>query len=562
MLRLGVDGDGNVNPSQFSTLMREQQRIAQENQQANIQLIMRMQADLQERQQKWQEQMLQTMQAAMLAHTSPPSVPAPAPAPLAQATAPVVVVSAAMQQREQYTMNIPGAVNKELEKRTFDFEKNVSTLMRTKAALEKARGDVAILTSNDNDNYPNGVRAFKTSSTATELDIELPEARSEDFVVRLLVPRGSSVWEAMRVVHRGMSRFFKESTVKAPETHEQSLRSNATKEEFAKMASTILDNVTKHHATELGLEAPLKKPIEPSIASAKIETLYSKMIDKVHRPEEKKKKDAQKEKEDRMRQGKEILKAQPEELFAEVVARKVDERLNQEGLISLDSDMGVPQAPGTIADVVNAVMEPRRSKKRWGPGGSSGEHEGWRQVHRQGRQERQGQGRPLALERQEQGQRQRQRQAKGSSRYRRWKAWAATQRSKHKDQRESRRRWQKGQWLESMMRGASFADWLSIAQYNAKASKVYIYDLRNGAVRPSDAVPWPVKWLLTNFHHKHVFCPGMLPNVANVRNDVVSFINTVHHRCCREGPDEEQTLPYRVRGWITPPCSATVPLGL
>ena len=102
-------------------------------------------------------------------------------------------------------------------------------------------------------------------------------------------------------------------------------------------------------------------------------------------------------------------------------------------------------------------------------------------------------------------------------------------------------------------------EWLSIGTYSERSHRVLMFDPEEEAVFIPSDVPWPVVWLLSTYHHKYIFSLGILPKVAEVREDLQSFVNKFRWRQMLGSDANPQRLAYQPKGWKTPSCPQRMP---
>ena len=81
------------------------------------------------------------------------------------------------------------------------------------------------------------------------------------------------------------------------------------------------------------------------------------------------------------------------------------------------------------------------------------------------------------------------------------------------------------------------------------------FDPHSRDVTILDDCPWPVRWLLTRYHHKHIFCSRRTPNFRTLGQELSTYANRVHWRAWFELNGSDQPAPMvRVKDKFTPPC--------
>eukprot|EP00959_Pyramimonas_sp_CCMP1952_P105384 2203132-Pyramimonas_sp.AAC.1 len=236
--------------------------------------------ELQRQTQQQQQQNQQLM--GLLARLSPPGLALGEQQPAVAPQAPQVEV--------EYLKKIPDHIQKQLTHFMQDFEKSMAKITRTRVTIEKLSNDVQVLNDKVNRRYPPGCRAFKTSETETELDNVLKGCVDQDSSLAIVLPRGSSRREAMRIIHHETTLFFKQVQLEAKEELREVLKVAGSKDTFVQEGTKIMQSVTDDRGASLGLDSTRSKPFDPKFVETKLDSMWHQMVDKEAKKEEQRKK--------------------------------------------------------------------------------------------------------------------------------------------------------------------------------------------------------------------------------------------------------------------------------
>ena len=79
-----------------------------------------------------------------------------------------------------------------------------------------------------------------------------------------------------------------------------------------------------------------------------------------------------------------------------------------------------------------------------------------------------------------------------------------------------------------MMKDASVRDWKNLARVSNLRQSVYVYDHESKSVRhPGTEIEWPIIWLLSAFHRKHIFAPQKNQETKHINNDAIRLTRRV-----------------------------------
>ena len=82
--------------------------------------------------------------------------------------------------------------------------------------------------------------------------------------------------------------------------------------------------------------------------------------------------------------------------------------------------------------------------------------------------------------------------------------------------------------FKSIMQDASVRDWKNLALFSNLRQSVYVYDHDTKSVRnPGQEIEWPIIWLLSAFHRKHIFVPQRVPETKHINDDAIRLTRRV-----------------------------------
>ena len=82
--------------------------------------------------------------------------------------------------------------------------------------------------------------------------------------------------------------------------------------------------------------------------------------------------------------------------------------------------------------------------------------------------------------------------------------------------------------FKSIMQDASVRDWKNLALFSNLRQSVYVYDHDSKSVRnPGQEIEWPIVWLLSAFHRKHIFVPQRVPETKHINDDAIRLTRRV-----------------------------------
>ena len=110
------------------------------------------------------------------------------------------------------------------------------------------------------------------------------------------------------------------------------------------------------------------------------------------------------------------------------------------------------------------------------------------------------------------------------------------------------------------MRGASLADWRSLLTFTTAAkSTLFMYDLQSLSCMPlSNAIPWPVIWLLCTRNKKHIFINNTKPPLERLRDDLIDFSNRAKWKWCLRNSDPTPRVVKYKSSLRSPTCTKIV----
>ena len=98
---------------------------------------------------------------------------------------------------------VPQEIIKKWDTAGAKFQRTIEKLVKAKARAAKAKADTEFFKSAEDkkDRYPAGVRPFKSPGEQAELDTPWEQAKAQDIAINVVVPKGATKREAMRVIH-------------------------------------------------------------------------------------------------------------------------------------------------------------------------------------------------------------------------------------------------------------------------------------------------------------------------------------------------------------------------
>ncbi|CAK0897414.1 unnamed protein product [Prorocentrum cordatum] len=288
-----------------------------------------------------------------VASTPPPPSPAAAGAP------------AAMAPAEGFLMKLPLPLMKNLEKLTHDHEEKAKKLIKARHLHSKTEEDVKALVDG---HYPNGIRAFRSPIHQVELDSIWDRCATGAYQFDLLgtawtVPKQATRREAKRIAHMAHAHALRSIDAETLQGSIQLAMEPASKQKFMIECQGLVDKVFAMRATELGLDGPMVKRIDPNAIKEKFETLYAQAVEKVATAEQKRKEYEEKAKEKAAKQEEKLLKVAPETLFQDAVSHiastivdKKFSNLDQQALGAMAVDASAPKET-TTGDQTDAASK-------------------------------------------------------------------------------------------------------------------------------------------------------------------------------------------------------------
>ena len=78
--------------------------------------------------------------------------------------------------------------------------------------------------------------------------------------------------------------------------------------------------------------------------------------------------------------------------------------------------------------------------------------------------------------------------------------------------------------FKRIMKDASVRDWLNLANISNLKRSVYVSDIGSRSVKiPGLEIEWPIVWLLSVFHRKHIFVPQRIPQTNHIKTGAIRF---------------------------------------
>ena len=78
------------------------------------------------------------------------------------------------------------------------------------------------------------------------------------------------------------------------------------------------------------------------------------------------------------------------------------------------------------------------------------------------------------------------------------------------------------------MKDARVRHWKNLAHLSNLRQSIYVYDHESNSVRnPGTDIEWPIVWLLSAFHRKHIFVPQKIPETEHINNDAIRHTKRV-----------------------------------
>jgi hypothetical protein len=104
-------------------------------------------------------------------------------------------------------------------------------------------------------------------------------------------------------------------------------------------------------------------------------------------------------------------------------------------------------------------------------------------------------------------------------------------------------------------------EFVSLLDCGCSIPDVYIYLGNNRSVRrpaPGE-LSWPVEFVLSKFHSKHIFADAKLAPLSAASIQIVSFTNKLAWISELQGVEENSWRSIRTRPSFTPPCGSASP---
>ena len=81
---------------------------------------------------------------------------------------------------------------------------------------------------------------------------------------------------------------------------------------------------------------------------------------------------------------------------------------------------------------------------------------------------------------------------------------------------------------KEIMKDARVRHWKNLAQLSNLRQSIYVYDHESNSVRnPGTEIEWPIVWLLSAFHRKHIFVQQKIPETEHINNDAIRHTKRV-----------------------------------
>jgi hypothetical protein len=192
--------------------------------------------------------------------------------------------------------------------------------------------------------YPAGTKAFKAPAEQVELDKGFSHCQTQDYELKIVIPKGSSRREAMAEAHHATTLFLKKVALESLTDHINDLKHKTTKQKFIELCVEECKQVVPD---SLGLEEPLQETQDEAVVKAKMEETYRDIVMKVRKAkdDEKKKNELKIKKEKELHE--KCLQARPDTVLKDVISDIVKKQLcpPTEVDMTVDEGGGVQEAP-------------------------------------------------------------------------------------------------------------------------------------------------------------------------------------------------------------------------
>ena len=318
-----------------------------------IQSILEMMRQQQEQQtqllaqtQQHNNAMLLMVQQALQGNAgSTASIPAPA--------APATAAPASKSQP------FPNDLSKIIHKRCKVFQEDVLGSMRVDKTLAKAKSDLQFLISSGTNEYPPGMRGFKSPVSFTELGEDLQLCSEADWTCSVTFPRGCKRREALAVLHKFKEKIAKQIDVEALEHKSSNKRRLANISRLEEITRDVVEAAQKEdEAQKLGLPKPLKLTIDAATIKARVQSMYDKIYSEINAKITMEIEQAEKQKEKDKKD--EPPATPPEHLLSSAIKEHVREALQDNGISNDGDDTAVPmdESAGTsLTKFVSSIQK-------------------------------------------------------------------------------------------------------------------------------------------------------------------------------------------------------------
>ena len=261
------------------------------------------------------------------------------------------------------TDRLPPVIGEAIERVKKEFTKDVRKFLKAK---QKANRSSEELASFDDAKMllPKGIKPFTSVTTLTELDEMMDGTKTQQLVLAINIPQGTTRRRALEMVYYQSSKFAKQVDNEALREKAKNAEIKARKQTFLE-ASLAAARESVTHSNIEGLELPKQKEINDQKFVEKVEITYEEVYKGIEKELkiEQEKAMVDKNKTDEM--SKELCKANPEQLFKEVVTEIVDQRMKMEDVGNKEeANKGIPW-------LIESLREKQKNGKS--PGGSRGQ---------------------------------------------------------------------------------------------------------------------------------------------------------------------------------------------
>ena len=148
--------------------------------------------------------------------------------------------------------------------------------IRAEKNLEKVREDLRIMAEGRN-RYPPGTRAWVAPGDAVELEGAWKPSEQNEYAITVQVPKGSSRFEVLKLLHHSLERVRKDVHREALEVYVGNLKPLTTRKSFFSACALY----KKENVDSLSLEDGKAYTANGALALGKCEDLYAKIIEKI-----------------------------------------------------------------------------------------------------------------------------------------------------------------------------------------------------------------------------------------------------------------------------------------